>query len=191
MRAPATRAAICGAVVAVGSAILAPPAAASTPRDVGGTYRLEGRAQVDARPFPSADEEIRADAVLALGAAAGQVRIHLAGQGLTCDLTASLDQAGALSLAQGQRCTADLHSDETEGRVEARLVSGSGSLRDDVLALVLDFALSGSVRARSGGSLEALGRALSLPGAGGDPVPVRGRAHGRAEGRRDHSRAAQ
>lgn len=190
MRGPSTRLA-CWVLAALGTSLLAPPAAAATTRDVGGTYRLRGRAQVDARPFPATDEEVRADAVLSPGAAAGEVRIRLAGQGITCDLTASLDQAGALSLAQGQRCTADLRSDETEGRVEARLVSGSGSLRDEVLELVLDFALSGSVRARPGGSLETLGRALSLPGAGGDPVPVRGRAHGRAEGRRDQSRTAQ
>ncbi len=190
MRGPSTRLA-CRVLAALGTFLLAPPAAAATSRDVGGTYRLQGRARVDARPFPATDEEVHADAVLSPGARAGQVRIHLAGQGIGCDLAASLDATGTLALAQGQRCSIELRSDQAEGQVEARLVSGSGSLRDEVLVLELDFALSGSVRARPGGSLETLGRALSLPGAGGDPVPVRGRAHGRAEGRRDRSRTAQ
>jgi hypothetical protein len=158
--------------------------------DVHGTYRLQGRARVDARPFPAADQEVRADAVLSPGAGAHAVRIHLAGQGLTCDLAATLDAVGALALAQGQRCTADLRSEETEGRVEARLVSGSGTLRDEVLELALDFALSGWVRLRPGATLDALRQVLPLPGTRGEPVPVRGQAHGRAQGRRDHSRAA-
>jgi len=45
------------------------------------------------------------------------------------------------------------------------------------------------VRVRSGGALDALSSVLPVPGAG-EPVPVRGEARGRAEGRRDHSRAA-
>ncbi len=171
--------------------LLATAPAHGAPPDVHGTYRLQGTAQVDAQPFPSREDEIHADAVLSPGARAGQVHIHLAGQGVVCELSASLDAAGRLALAQGQRCIADLSSDQTEGQVEARLVSGAGRVRGEVLELELAFALSGSVRLRTGGSLDALGRALSLPGAGGDPVPVRGEARGRAEGRRDRSRAAQ
>lgn len=190
MRGPSTRLA-CWVLAALGTALLPPPAAAATTRDLGGTYRLQGRAQVDARPFPSGDEEVHADAVLSPGARAGQVRIHLAGQGFACDLDASVDAAGALALAQGQRCSIELRSDQTEGQVEGRLVSGGGWLRGEVLELDLAFALTGAVRLRSGGSLDALGKALSLPGAGGDPVPVRGEARGRAQGRRDRSRAGR
>lgn len=166
-------------------------ARAAPSADVRGTYRLQGRVRVDARPFPARDDEVHADAVLSRGPAAGQVSIHLAGQGFTCELVASLDAAGALALAKDQRCTADLRSQETEGLVEGRLIAGTGRLRDDVLELDLAFALSGSVRLRSGGGLDELGKVLSLPGSGGKPVPVRGEARGRAEGRRDRSRAAQ
>jgi len=175
----------------LGVVVVAATPAAAPPADVHGTYRLVGLATVDARPFPARQDEVRADAVLSPGSRAGQVRIHLVGQGVVCELDASLDAAGGLALAQGQRCAADLATEETEGRVEARLVSGMGRLRDEVLELELAFALSGTVRLRAGGTLDALGKALSLPGAGGDPVPVRGQARGRAEGRRDRSRAGQ
>lgn len=177
--------------VALAPMLLSAPARAAPPGDVHGTYRLEGRARVDARPFPAGDEEVHADAVLSSGSRAGEVRIHLAGQGFACDLAASLGATGALALAQGQHCSLELHSDQAEGQVEARLVSGSGRLRGEVLELDLAFALIGAVRLRSGGSLDALGKALSLPGSGGDPVPVRGEARGRAQGRRDRSRAGQ
>jgi hypothetical protein len=182
------RAAATGTALALAAALAAP---ATPGPDVYGTYRLQGRARVDARPFPAADQEVRADAVLSPGARAGEVRIHLAAQGFACELAASRDAGGTLALPPGQRCAADLRSDEAEGHVEARLVAGSGSARGEVLELALDFALSGSVRARPGGTLDALGQVFSLPGAGRDPVPVRGEASGRAEGRRDRSKAAQ
>jgi len=178
-----------GIALVTAFAVLAPAvgvAVAST-EAIRGTYRLQGRAQVDARPFPAQDEEIHADAVLSPGARGGQVRIHLAAQGFGCELAATLDAAGALALAPGQRCAVDLNGDEVVGHVEARLVSGSGRVTGDALWLELAFSLAGTVSLRPGGTLEALGRVL----VGSDPVPVRGQASGRAEGRRDRSRAAK
>jgi hypothetical protein len=183
---PAVRARVAAALAIALAAAPARP----VPAGVRGTYRLQGRAMIEASPFPARDEEIHADAVLSPGAGAGQVRIRLAGQGFACELLATVDAAGGLALAAGQRCTADLRSEETEGRVEARLLSGVGRVSEEALSLDLAFALSGSVRVRSGGGLDALGQALSLPGADGEPVPIHGRARGRAEGRRDRSRAA-
>jgi hypothetical protein len=156
-----------------------------------GTYRLQGRARLDASPFPATDEEVHADAVLSPGSRPGELRIHLAAQGFACELAATVDAAGALALPQGQRCNVDLRSDRTDGRVDARLVSGRGRADGEVLELELAFALSGSVRLRGGGSLEALGQILSLPGTSRDPLPVRGEASGRAAGQRDRSRAGQ
>ena len=170
-------------------AALAAPATSGP--EVRGTYRLQGSARVDARPFPATEQEVHADAVLSPGARAGEVRIHLAGQGFACELLAALDAAGTLTLTRGQRCTIAFLNDDTEGRIEAKLVSGRGRVSDEALRLELSFSLAGSVRLRPGGSLAALGQALSLPGAGGDPVPVRGEASGRAEGRRDRSRMAE
>jgi hypothetical protein len=168
----------------------APPAAPAAP-DVLGTYRLRGRALIDARPFPARDEELHADAVLARGEGASGVRLHLAGDGFACDLAGTLAADGALAFAPGQRCAADLRSDEVDGRVEARLRAGTGRVREEVLTLDLAFTLSGSVRVRSGGALDALSAVVPVPGAGGEPVPVSGEARGKAEGRRDRSRAGQ
>jgi len=178
--------ALAGCTLAGAAALAAGPAHP----DAYGTYRLAGRARVEARPFPAQEQEVHADAVLSAGAGPGAVRLRLAGEGLACDLSGTLAPDGALELAPGQRCATDLRSEEVEGRVEARLLSGSGRVRDDAMTLELDFALSGAVKVRSGGALDALTSLLPPPGAGPEPVPVRGQARGRAEGRRDHSRAA-
>jgi hypothetical protein len=190
MHAPGRAVLLVLASLAAGGGLAAGAGAPAAP-DVLGTYRLRGRALIDARPFPARDEELHADAVLARGEGASGVRLHLAGDGFACDLAGTLAADGALAFAAGQRCVANLRSDEVDGRVEASLRAGSGWVREDVLTLDLAFTLSGSVRVRSGGALDALSAVVPVPGAGGEPVPVSGEARGKAEGRRDRSRAGQ
>jgi hypothetical protein len=165
-------------------------AGAPSPAEVRGTYRLQGTARLDARPFPARDEELHADAVLAPGRAPGQLRIRLSAEGLTCELAATLSADGGLAFAPGQRCDVELQGGEVEGKVGGRLLAGSGRVREELLTLELSFALAGAVRLRAGGTLDALGGLLALPGAGGSDLPVRGEVRGRAQGRRDRSRAA-
>jgi hypothetical protein len=162
-----------------------PPA---EPADLAGTYRLQGEGRVDARPFPPRQAELHADAVLTAGAGP-EVHVHLAGQGMTCDLTGTLDAGGALTLGPGQRCATDLAGDMVDGRVEAQLVSGTGRLRGEELELQVAFTVSGAVRLRRGGLLQGMGSRLALPGAS-DSLPVSGAGQARASGRRDRSRAA-
>lgn len=152
-----------------------------------GTYRMQGQGRVDARPFPSQQAELHADAVLTEGDADGEVLLRLAGEGLTCELAGTLRPGGLLTLDQGQRCATDLRSDALAGRVEARLVTGAGRLRGDALDLELTFTVSGAVRLKGGGLLDLLARRLAL---GGDPVPVRGEGQAQATGWRDRSQAA-
>ncbi len=142
-----------------------------------------------ASPFAAREDDIRADAVLLPGAAAGEVRMRLAAQGASCELTARLDAEGTLVVPAGQLCPVDLASDRTEGRAEARVLSGGGRIREDVLHLELTLSLSGAVRIRSGPG--ALGRVMSFPGSRRAPIAFAGEARGRATGRRDRSRAAQ
>lgn len=156
-----------------------------------GTYRLHGRAWLDAPPFPAREDEVHADAVLAPGAAPGTVRLRLDVLGGSCALDATLDGAGALTIAPGQRCPVELASETTEGQAEARILAGRGRIQDGVLDLELDAAVTGSVRLRGGGALGSLGKVLSLPGSRERPVAFEGEARGRAAGRRDRSRAAQ
>lgn len=161
---------------------------APAPPDASGTYRMEGEGRVDAHPFPPRQAELHADAVLTIGAG-DAVHVHIAGQGLSCDLTGTLDAEGTLTLGPGQRCATDLAGDVVDGRVEAQLVSGTGRLRGEELKLQLAFTVSGAVRLRHGGLLQGIGSRLALPGAG-DPMPVRGAGQAQATGRRDRSRAA-
>ncbi|HYD39579.1 MAG TPA: hypothetical protein VEB43_02025 [Anaeromyxobacter sp.] len=156
-----------------------------------GTYRLHGRAWLDARPFPPQDDEVHADVTLLPGAAPGAVRVRLAVVGARCELDATLDRAGVFTIAPGQRCPVDLSGETTQGQAEARVVTGRGRVRDDVLDLELTAALSGTVQLRSAGRLGSLGKVLSLPGSRERPVAFEGEARGRAAGRRDRSRAAQ
>ena len=184
-RSAAARAGLAGAL----SAVFATLAARAAPADVSGTYRLEGRGRIDVAPFPAREEEIHLDAVIAPGPSADRVHLHLAAQGISCELSASLDAAGNLALSPGQRCTADFRGDEASGSLAARLLEGRGRVAGEALELALAFSLSGALRARPGSALDSLGEALSLPGAKGDLVPVHGEVRGRAEGRRDRSRA--
>ncbi len=187
LRPPPTSAALLAAVLLLPGA---GDAGALSPADVRGTYRLQGTARMDVRPFPARDEELHADAELAPGAATGELRVRLSGEGLTCELVATLSADGALAFAPGQRCPAELRGGEAEGKVEGWLLAGSGRVRKELLTLELSFSLAGAVRLRAGGTLDALGGLLALPGAGGSDLPVRGEVHARAQGRRDRSRAA-
>jgi hypothetical protein len=154
-----------------------------------GTYRLSGAAHVEAIPFPAHDEEIHADAVLSPGPGPRGVRLALAVDTFRCELRATLDAAGGLAFPPGQRCPVAL-GELGEGHAEATLRAGSGSLRGDALDLTLAFALSGRVRLRAGGALDAVGSVLSLPGTGGRFTDVTGEARGQAAGRLDASRGA-
>ena len=155
-----------------------------------GTYRLAGAAHIEAAPFPARDEEVHADAVLSPGPAPHSVQVSLAVDTFRCELRAALDAAGGLTLAAGQRCPVEL-SEFGEGHAEATLRSGSGTVRGGALALRVLFSLSGRVRLRAGGALDAVGAVLSLPGTGGRWTDVSGELRGQAAGQRDASRAAE
>jgi hypothetical protein len=163
-----------------------PRAGRADPEDLLGTYRLQGRFRLDARPFPAREDALHADAIV-VSAAGGEVRMRLAGEGITCELAATRDGNGELGVAAGQRCRLALASNEGEARAEARVVSGSGRLRDDSLHLELKLSVNGSLRPRS--ALGSLGRVLSLPGS--RAIPFEGEAWGRAAGKRDRSRAGE
>lgn len=167
----------------------APALAFAAPSDaVAGTYRLTGAAHVQADPFPARDEEVHADAVLSPAGGRG-VRVQLAVDTFRCELRATLDAAGALTFAPGQRCPVDLSS-LGEGHAEATLRAASGEVRGGGLALRLTFGLSGRVRLKAGGALDEVGDLLSLPGTGGRWTDVTGEVRGQATGRVDASRAA-
>lgn len=179
---PLLRALTAATALAWAAAALAAPGAA--PLDLPATFRLQGHGHVEARPLAPWDGELRADAVLTKGERAGEVHLHLAGEGIACELTARLDAGGVLTIAPRQRCESAMRNAALDGRVEAALTSGTGKVVGEALELELAFTVSGAVRLQDGNLLGTL-----VPGAG-DPVPIRGDGRARATGRRDRSRAA-
>jgi hypothetical protein len=154
---------------------------------IAGTYRLAGTGRVEAAPFPARDEALHADTVVSPGPGPRAVGVELAVDAFRCAVRATVDEAGTLAFSPGQRCPVGLGA-LGEGHAEATLRAGTGLVRGGALELRLAFDPSGRVRVRGGGALDALGRALSLPGAGW--TDVSGVAEGQASGRLDASRAA-
>jgi hypothetical protein len=178
--------------LALAAALAGAGAAGSSPDAVRGTYRLHGTAHVEARPALDDDVEVHADAILRPGPGPRDVRARLSAEAQSCDLDAKLGDGGALVFAEGQRCVVDLQAPDARGRIEARLRSGTGRIRDGQLALEMTWDLSGALSVRTATSrIQVLGREVDLPATWMPEVPVRGDAHATVEGRRDASRAAQ
>lgn len=152
------------------------------------TYRMHGAVHVAGAALVR-DMELHADAVVEPGAGTGEVLLHLAAVGHRCKLVARRDAAGSLTFPPGQVCVLEIRSSEAQGRVEVHLASGSGRQREEDLSLSFRSELSGAVRVGSGWPAAVLG--LTAPGTGDSKIPIGGEAQATAEGRRDHSRAAE
>lgn len=162
-------------------------AAAPPGEDVAGIYRVQGTARVDAAAPLGRRIEARGDAGVRAGAGR-EVRIRLAAMDHACELVARRSDDGALAFAAGQRCELVLDDPGARGRVEARLRSGTGRLRDRHLALDLAFELAGQVSLRA---VPAQLLGVELPSSWLPPMPVDGGAALSAAGDRDESRAAE
>ena len=165
--------------------VAAAPSASSSPP---ATYRMKGTLVVAGTALDR-EMELRADAVAEPGPGPGDVVLRLGSQGYECRLAARRDHDGALAFAPGQVCVLDIRSPDANGRVEVRLKSGRGRLREEDLSLALASDVSGALTIGSGQPIQVLGR--TVPGTGGAEIPVRGEARATAEGRRDRSRAAE
>ncbi len=152
------------------------------------TYRMHGTVHLHGDALDH-DMDLHADAVVEPGTGPGEVVIRLASMGHRCRVVARRDAAGALAFQAGQACVLDIRSPEVQGRIEVRLASGSGRLREGDLSLSLRSELSGTLAVGSGRPVVVLGR--TVPGTGASTIPIRGEAQATAEGRRDHSRAAE
>jgi hypothetical protein len=178
------------AAIVVGSApaLGASPAAAAA---VSGTYRMHATGRVEAGPVLSRRVEERGDAILRPDDGPRAVRARLAAHGHACELVATVEATGELRFEPGQRCVFDVREDDARGKVEARLGSGRGRVRDRTLTLELAWELSGTLSVRTPERLEILGQKIEL-GSGWTPdLPVRGTARIEAEGTRDDSRATE
>jgi hypothetical protein len=159
--------------------------------DPSGTYRLRGTARIAAGPALDRTVPVHADALVERTGSPGSLRLTVGAAGTRCQIAARIAAGGALSLAPGQRCALDLDSAEARGHLDVVLRSGAGRLSDDVLALEIACDINGQVSLRTGGPTRVLGQQVDLPAGWTPAVPVNGEARARAEGGRDHSRAAQ
>ncbi len=166
-------------------AALALVGAAPSRREI---YRLHGTVHIASTPFDR-DMELHADAVVEPGPGQRDVVLHLASMGYRCRFVATRDAAGTLAFPPGQACVLEIRSPEARGRVQVRLTSGRGRLREEDLSVAFTSELSGAVTVSAGSPLIVFGR--TVPGTRGAEIPVRGEARAIAEGRRDHSRAAE
>jgi hypothetical protein len=176
--------------VAVGCAA-APPAraagaAAPDPRaPYAGAWRVDVVTHVRAAPVIDRDVKSRVDLVVREGRDRRAVSLEVEAEGYLCRLEGRVLDDGALDLRPGQTCPLALDEPDVRGTVEARLRTGRGRLRDRKLELELAFDLSGSVSARiEGGTVSVMGRDIVLPDGWAPPLPLRGSADARGEGRR-------
>ena len=153
----------------------------------GPTYRMHGTVHFHAAGMDH-DMELHADAVVEPGPGPGDVVIHLASMGNHCRVAARRDAAGALAFRPGQTCVLDIRSPDAQGRIEVRLASGHGLLREEDLSLSIRSELSGTLTVGSGRPTVVLGR--TVPGTD-SKIPITGEAVAKADGRRDHSRATE
>jgi hypothetical protein len=157
-----------------------------------GTYRLHGTANVDAKPMLDRTVEVHADAVLKPGRGpAREVVVTVAAEGGACDLTALIDEAGALEFRRDQQCAVEIHSPDARGHLDAVLRSGRGQVRGEQLELSLSFGVQGVMSVRTADRVEVLGREVEIPAAWTPETPLRGQADASLLGTRDRSRAAQ
>jgi hypothetical protein len=151
-------------------------------------YRLHGTVHVVSTALDR-DTELHADAVVQPGPGRRDVVLHLASMGYHCRVVATRDSAGTLAFPPGQECVLEISSPEARGRVQVRLTSGRGRLREEDLSVAFTSELSGAVTVGSAPPLLVL--RPKVPGTGGVQIAVRGEARVIADGRRDHSRAAE
>ena len=177
-----------GALVIVAAALARAGGAAEA--DPTGVYRLHGTAQVAAGPALDRTVEVHADALVGRGDSPQALVLTLGAEGARCRLAARVEVGGALTLPPGQQCRLDLASPDARGRLGVELRAGGGRLADDALALELSARIDGEVSLRAGGTVDVLGRQVDVPSGWTPPVPVHGEARARAQGGRDHSRAA-
>jgi hypothetical protein len=177
---PSTLAAAAVVLPMAAALAAAPPAG-----DSAGRYVVRATVHVDAAALPDRDGDVELDVVVAPGAAPDALRLRATYGRYACDLQARLGDGGALDLAAGQPCSADVSEPDARGHVDATLKSGRGRVQGGALELDLAFDLAGRVSTRVGGkSVKVLGQEVSVPEAWTPEVPLRGGATASGKGRR-------
>jgi hypothetical protein len=148
-----------------------------------GRYELRATALVDASGVPARKYAERVLALVGPGPGGGgrAVGVRLSSRGFECDLVAATAGDGELRFDPGQACRLDVDQADARAKLGARLVRGSGTLRDGELLLALDWDVDGTVQQR----LVADGQVPGVGATWSPVVPVRGTARTEGRGRAD------
>lgn len=164
--------------VAAGFLLAATMAAASpSGRDdaVYGTYRVRGRADVQVSPFPSSEQPGDMTVTLGRSRTPGRVAVGIEARGYACALEADRSPSGVLELVTPATCALEFRETDARGRVDARLRSGRGVVRDGRLSLELRFDVSGKVSTRVPRTrFTLLETEFTMPESWTPSVPLRG-----------------
>jgi hypothetical protein len=113
-----------------------------------GAYLVRGSARVQVSPFPTEDYPGEMRVTIDSTRTPGRVSVRVESQGHSCTLGASRSGKGVLAFSTPATCVVEVREPDARGRVDARLRSGSGTLRDGRLTLELLFDVGGHVATR-------------------------------------------
>ncbi len=153
-----------------------------------GAYVLNGTAKVRVTPFPAREQQGEVRATLEPGRTPGHLSVRLESRGYSCVLDASRSRSGDLVFTTPASCAADVRETDARGRIDARLQSGWGTVRDGRLTLDLRFDVNGKISTRVARRTFTVFQAeFTVPGGWTPSVPVRGTVTSGGSGARQRS----
>ena len=166
-----------------------PPALGASKADGAlGAYELTTTALVRITPFPASEQPGEVRVTLERGFTPGHVSVRLESRGYACVLDASRSRGGDLVFSLPASCPVNVRQPEARGRVDARLQSGRGTVRDGWLTLELRFDVAGSISTRVARRTYTLFQAeFTVPEGWTPAVPVRGTVTTAGSGARQRS----
>jgi hypothetical protein len=138
-------------------------------------FVLTGNAHVQVAPFPAGDHPGEMRVTLDESRTPGHVSVRVESRGYSCVLDASRSGSGSLEFSTPATCPVEVSRPDARGRIDARLRSGRGTVRDGRLTLELQFDVSGRIATRySRTRFMVLGTEVVVPEGWTPAAPVRG-----------------
>jgi hypothetical protein len=158
------------------------------PAALAAVFVLTGSAHVQVAPFPPGDHPGEMRVIVDQARTPGHVSVRLESRGYSCVLDASRSGGGALEFTTPATCPVDVARPDARGRIDARLRSGRGTVRDDRLTLDLQFDVNGRIATRiPRTSFTVLGTEFVVPEGWTPAAPVRGTVTSSGSGTRQKS----
>jgi hypothetical protein len=158
------------------------------PAALAAIFVLTGSAHVQVAPFPPGDHPGEMRVIVDQARTPGHVSVRLESGGYSCVLDASRSGSGTLEFTTPATCPVDVARPDARGRIDARLRSGRGTVRDGRLTLDLQFDVNGRIATRiPRTSFTLLGTEFVVPEGWTPAAPVRGTVTSSGSGTRQKS----